>query len=80
MYLAVLKPADGGAEDEVGRAVDVAVFKVHAALFVAGEEGVLVAFETAVAHDNLVALSVQGYGLAYAPAVFSMVRFSRVMR
>lgn len=69
VYLAVLKPADGRAEDEVGRAVDVAVLKVDVALFVTGEECVLVAFEAAVAYDDLVAFGVQGDGLSHTSGV-----------
>ena len=67
--VAALEPAGGGAEDEVHRALDIAVLEVFATVGIAGVDGVLEAQETAVAESCAVSLDVQGDGLRHAGIV-----------
>ena len=64
MYAATLEPRRGGAEDEVGGALDVAIVEIEAGGGHAGIDGVLIAQEATVDEQQAVALGVQGYGLA----------------
>ena len=66
---AVLKPGGGRAEDKVGGAADIAVFKVEPCGGHAGIDGILMADKSAVDKDETVALGMQGYGLSESGGV-----------
>ena len=69
MYVAVFKPCRRRAEDEVGGALNQAVFEEQPRAAVARVDGVLVAQQAAVDKRQPVALGVQRHGLAYLRGV-----------
>ena len=62
--MAVLEPCRRGSEDEVGGALDITIFKVHARARHSGVDGVLIAQQAAVQQNDAVSLGVEGHGLA----------------
>ena len=62
--VAMLKPSRRGTEDEVGGALDIAVFEEETCAGHARIDGILIAEETAVDEREPVALGMQGYSLS----------------
>ena len=64
MNLAILKPCFAWTKDEVGGSLNIAVIECDASASYAGINGVLVAKQTAVVYQDVVALCVKGYSLS----------------
>ena len=69
MNLTILKPSHRWAEDEVGGSLDVASLEEQRGTGIARIDGVLVAQEAAVDETQMVALGMQGHGLAQAGGI-----------
>lgn len=67
--LTILKPSHRWAEDEVGGSLDVASLEEQRGTGIARIDGVLVAQEAAVDETQMVALGMQGHGLAQAGGI-----------